>query len=241
MHTSTKEIVSKISRGRKFFILDSHSHLHPAKANYSPHGNLAGSSHQKITSVHQAIIPDESALLPLLATHICLSVPLLITIFLQTEPDPARSVCFWEFVVTLEQCWWHTRTSARCSRALLCPRAGRRPHTLSVSPYTHLQARWVLTAEVNLSFRWQNVEFFTALFLLSQLTLYTKTKLMTCKRHSPRLQKNLSSSILHSKQGASNSPPVTFFVKRRRIKSAGNFQFNYRRPQPVVLNCPCCY
>lgn len=99
----------------------------------------------------------------------------------------------------------------------------------------------MLTAEVNLSFRWQNVEFFTALFLLSQLTLYTKTKLMTCKRHSPRLQKNLSSSILHSKQGASNSPPVTFFVKRWRIKSASNFQFNYRRPQPVVLNCPCCF
>lgn len=122
---------------RKFFIPDSHSHLHPAKANYSPHGNLAGSSHQKITSVHQAIIPDESALLPLLATHICLSVSLLITIFLQTEPDPAA--CLQEFVMTLERCWWHTLTSVRRCRVLPCACAGRRPRILSVSPH-RLQA-----------------------------------------------------------------------------------------------------
>lgn len=240
-----KKIVSKISEGRKekFLIPDSHSHLHPAKANYSPHGNLAGSSHQKITSVHQAIIPDESALLPLLATHICLSVPLLITIFLQTEPDPAGSACFlrvcgdfWSSVGDThghqlgapEFCRVHGQADVR--------------HTHSLSRHIELQARWALTAEVNLSFRWQNVEFFTALFLLSQLTLYMKTKLMTCKRHSPRLQKKTCLPAYYILNKVLQILlPSTFFVKRWRIKSARNFQFNYRRPQPVALNCPCCY
>lgn len=102
----------KVSAIRKFPISYAHSHLHPAKANYSPHGNLAGSSHQKTRSVHQAIIPDESALLPLLATHIHLPVSLLITIFLQTEPDLLATgcMCLQESIMTLEQCWKHRIT-----------------------------------------------------------------------------------------------------------------------------------
>lgn len=119
---------------RTFFTPDSHSHLHPAKANYSPHGNLAGSSHQKITSVHQAIIPDESALLPLLATHICLSVSLLITIFLQTEPDPARSVCLPEFVTTLEQCLVrHTDVSSVLQSSAVSTGVQTSAHTLGLA------------------------------------------------------------------------------------------------------------
>lgn len=112
MHASTHLHQSKchrVSSIRKFLFSYFHSHLHPAKANYSPHGNLAGSSHHKIRSVRQAIIPDESALLPLLATCIHLSVSLLITIFLQTEPDLLTTgfMCLRESIMTLKHCWNH--------------------------------------------------------------------------------------------------------------------------------------
>lgn len=147
MHASTHLHQSKchrVSSIRKFLFSYFHSHLHPAKANYSPHGNLAGSSHHKIRSVRQAIIPDESALLPLLATCIHLSVSLLITIFLQTEPNLLTTgfMCLRESIMTLEHCWNH-RIILVFQSAHRHKHTFKRTHSLTVplSPHT-LQARW---------------------------------------------------------------------------------------------------
>lgn len=107
MHHS---VYPKSKLNKKIPISCAISHLHPSKANYSPHGNLEGSSHQKTRGVHQAIIPDESALLPRYS-HSHSFASLAAHYSLSADPLTAGCMCRQqESIMTLGAVWKHAIT-----------------------------------------------------------------------------------------------------------------------------------